>query len=128
MGRPTLGHREFLHDFLQSPSTRRAFIREALEQGNVLVARLALRDLVEATSGFTRTAAALGTTPGTLSRALSYKGNPSLDLIVRLLDFHGMRLSAEPKRQTGGWRAAEGKGGRITRQPFPSFEAREDGI
>ena len=56
------------------------------------VARLVLRDLVNATVGFERLAAATGKPAKSLHRMLSTNGNPSMDNLSIILGVLGKRL------------------------------------
>ncbi len=55
-------------------------------QGEPVVARLTLRDLVHGTIGFEGLAAAMQTSSKSLHRMLSARGNPRMDNLSRIFD------------------------------------------
>ena len=61
---------------------------------------LALRTVAEAYGGLSAVAAEAGVTRESLSRALSPKGNPTLNTLLAVLRTVGLRLSVEPERYT----------------------------
>jgi DNA-binding phage protein len=68
--------------------------------GEPQTARLALRDLVNATVGFERPAAATGKPAKSLHRMLSTKGNPSMDNLAAIFDVARKRLGVELEART----------------------------
>lgn len=60
-------------------------------------ALLALRQIAEACGGIAKVAEAAGVQRESLYRALSPKGNPTLNTLLAVLKSVGMRLSVEPE-------------------------------
>ena len=66
----------------KSPRYRQALLREGLEalySGDLATGKAILRDYINATIGFQRLGAAVGTPPKSLMRMLSPSGNPRAD-------------------------------------------------
>src|ERR1700736_1431884 len=79
----------------REPSYAKALLDEAVTlflNGDPETARLVLRDLVNATVGFERLAAATGRPSKSLHRMLSTNGNPSMDNLSTILGVLRKRL------------------------------------
>jgi DNA-binding phage protein len=79
----------------RDPAFVKALLDEAVTlflNGEPETARLVLRDLVNATIGFERLAAATGKPAKSLHRMLSTSGNPSMDNLSMILQVLGKRL------------------------------------
>jgi DNA-binding phage protein len=83
--------RDFRRTVVERVRREPAFARHLLDEAATLFlngepepARLMLRDLVNATLGFERLAAATGTPAKSLHRMLSIRGNPSMDNVAAI--------------------------------------------
>jgi len=82
----------------RDPAFARALLDEAVAlflSGEPETTRLLLRDLVNATVGFERLAAATGKPAKSLHRMLSTNGNPSMDNLSVILDVLRKRLGVK---------------------------------
>jgi DNA-binding phage protein len=82
----------------RDPAFAKALLDEAVTlflNGEPDTARLILRDLVNATVGFERLAAATGKPAKSLHRMLSTKGNPSMDNLSVILGVLRKRLGVK---------------------------------
>jgi DNA-binding phage protein len=86
----------------RDPGFAAALLQEALDallNGEPEVARLILRDLVNATIGFEELAAALGKNPKSIHRMLAERGNPTMDNLAVILHTLRQHLSRKRKRK-----------------------------
>lgn len=72
----------------------------ALEDGDALSLRLALRDIARAYS-MGKVADAAGVSRESLYRSLSAEGNPRFTTVLRVLDALGYTIEVKPKAKTG---------------------------
>lgn len=72
----------------------------ALEEGDELDLRLALRDIARAYS-MGKVADAAGVSRESLYRSLSAEGNPRFTTVLRVLDALGYTIEVKPKETTG---------------------------
>ena len=87
----------------RDPAFAKALLDEALTlflNGEPETARLVLRDLVNATVGFERLAAATGKPAKSLHRMLSTNGNPSMDNLSIILGVLRKRLRVKLESRT----------------------------
>ena len=87
----------------RNPAFAHALLDEAVTlflNGEPDTARLVLRDLVNATLGFERLAAATGKPAKSLHRMLSTKGNPSMDNLSIILGVLRKRLGVKLASRT----------------------------
>jgi DNA-binding phage protein len=95
---------EVLVDRIQrEPEFARALLGEAIAvflNGEPDVARLVLRNLVNATIGFEGLAAATGRPSKSLHRMLSAKGNPTMDNLTLIFGVFRQELGVEIQVQT----------------------------
>ncbi|TAM74382.1 transcriptional regulator [bacterium] len=87
----------------RDPAFAKALLDEAVTlflNGEPDTARLVLRDLVNATVGFERLAAATGKPAKSLHRMLSTKGNPSMDNLSAVLGVLRKRLRVKLTSRT----------------------------
>ena len=87
----------------QDPAFARGLLDEAADallNGEPGVARLLLRDLVNATLGFERLSRLTGTPSKSLHRMLSAAGNPSMDNLAAIIDALRHQLKVKLKTKT----------------------------
>jgi len=87
----------------RDPAFATALVDEALTlflNGEPDTARIVLRDLVNATVGFEKLAAATGKPAKSLHRMLSTRGNPSMDNLSLILRVLGQRLRVKLATRT----------------------------
>jgi probable addiction module antidote protein len=84
-----------LQQALQDPQEAAAYLTAALEDGSEQVFLLALRDVVDATTGLADLSEQTGWNRESLYKNLSERGNPHLSSIRAILDGLGLRLSVE---------------------------------
>jgi|SRR5579872_184678 len=87
----------------RDPAFAKALLDEALRlflNGEPETARLVLRDLVNATVGFERLAAATGKPAKSLHRMLSTNGNPSMDNLSVILGVLRKKLRVKLESRT----------------------------
>jgi probable addiction module antidote protein len=95
------GYRDYQESLKQSlvdPYEAAQYLSVCLEGGSREVFLLALRQ-VAAAHGMTRLAGKTEVGRESLYRALSAKGNPRLDTLIRLLNAAGLQLAVEPKKR-----------------------------
>jgi DNA-binding phage protein len=104
--------REFKRSVAERSARDPGFARALLDEAATLffngesdVARLTLRDLVNATLGFERLAAATGTPAKSLHRMLSASGNPSMDNLAVIFAAVGRALGVGIRVTTTGARS-----------------------
>jgi probable addiction module antidote protein len=95
------GYRDYdesLKQALVNPDEAAQYLNACLEGGSREVFLLALRQVATA-HGMTRIAGKTALGRESLYRALSAKGNPRLDTLIRLLNAAGLQLAVEPKKR-----------------------------
>jgi probable addiction module antidote protein len=90
----TKSYRDTLLESLQDPAEAAAYLDAALEDEDIQVFLLALRDVAEA-RGMSRVAAEADLNRESLYRMLSEEGNPRLSSLEALLHTFGLRLAVE---------------------------------
>lgn len=101
---PSVSHEEWIVDALRyDPEFAVEYLKQAMEGMNDPEGRgaalLALRQIAESCGGVAKIASAAGVQRESLYRALSPKGNPTLNTLLAVLKSVGMRLSVEPDRK-----------------------------
>lgn len=97
-------HEEWVLDTLRSdPDFAVEYLKQAMAGMNDPDGRgaalLALRQIAESCGGIAKVAEIAGVQRESLYRALSPKGNPTLNTLLAVLKSVGMRLSVEPERK-----------------------------
>jgi probable addiction module antidote protein len=97
----SVSHRERLIEELRAdPELAAIHLREAFASlghpEERAVGMLAIRDVAQAYGGLAKIAGEAGISREALYRALSPKGNPTLNTLLAVLGSVGMRLSVEP--------------------------------
>jgi probable addiction module antidote protein len=95
--KPSKSYRDGLIQSLQDPEEAAAYLNAALEEENLEVFLLALRNVVDATGGVSQLAADTDKSRESLYKTLSKQGNPYLASIQDILDSMGYRLSVTKK-------------------------------
>lgn len=95
MGR-SKSYKEILYKRLQSPEEAAAYLNAALEDEDLGVFLIALRDIAEANGGMTQLAREAHLNRETLYRTLSKKGNPTLTNLRSLLGTVGLEIAINP--------------------------------
>ncbi len=98
----SVSHEEWVVNSLRSdPEFAVEYLKQAMaDMGNPDgrgAALLALRQIAEASGGIAKVAEAAGVQRESLYRALSPKGNPTMNTLLAVLKSVGMRLSVEPE-------------------------------
>lgn len=100
MAELTEDYKEFLHDRLKDPAEAAEYLNAALEDGDISVFLLALRDIITVRGvGKIATAAALNRE--NLYRVLSDQGNPRLSSMLALFKAVGVQLQIKPLKAKG---------------------------
>ena len=97
----SLSHREFMTEVLrEDPELTATYLREAFaslgKPEEREVGMLGIRNVAQAYGGLGKIAEDAGISRESLYRALSPKGNPTLNTLLTVLGAVGMRLSVEP--------------------------------
>ena len=98
MGRPavnTQSYRDSLLEALQNPDEAAAYLNACLEDKDVPVFLLALRDVADARGGIRAVSRDAHLNRESLYRMLSGSGNPSLDSLAAVLNACGLRLAVQ---------------------------------
>jgi probable addiction module antidote protein len=95
MARLTKNYKEHLFERLQTPEEITGYLNAAIEEGDVAVLLLALRDVAEA-RGIAKVAEEACLNRESLYRMLSDQGNPRLSSLFALLDVLGVGLQTRP--------------------------------
>jgi probable addiction module antidote protein len=82
-----------LHKMLKDPELAALYLEECLEDGDMQLFTLALRDVVDARGGMGYLSQVTHLSRETLYRTLSEKGNPRLDTLHKILVAMGLRVS-----------------------------------
>jgi probable addiction module antidote protein len=88
-------YQDDLLQVLRDPEEAAAYLSAALEDGNEQVFLLAVRNVVDATTGMAELANKTHLNRESLYRTLSEKGNPQLSGIRAILEGLGYRLTVE---------------------------------
>lgn len=83
-------------EYLDSEEAMAAYLNAALEEGDVSVVSVALGDIARA-KGMTKLSKETGITRDGLYKALSQTGNPSFDLVQKVVNALGLKIEVAPK-------------------------------
>ncbi len=83
-------------EYLDSEEAMAAYLNAALEEGDVSMISVALGDIARA-KGMTRLSKETGVTRDGLYKALSQTGNPSFDLVQKVVNALGLKIEVAPK-------------------------------
>lgn len=83
-------------EYLDSEEAMAAYLNAALEEGDVSMLGVALGDIARA-KGMTRLSKETGVTRDGLYKALSQTGNPSFDLVQKVVNALGLKIEVAPK-------------------------------
>ena len=91
--RKTRDYRDSLRESLKDPKEAEAYLNASLEENDLELFLLALRNVAEAQGGMSKFARKAKLNRESLYRMLSEEGNPQLDSLSQLLDVMGFRLA-----------------------------------
>src|SRR5438094_10085755 len=91
----TESYRESLLESLRNPDEAAHYLNACLDDEDVRVFLLALRDVAEARGGIRVLSSDTGLNRESLYRMLSKSGNPSLDSLAAVLNACGLRLAVQ---------------------------------
>ena len=94
---PSVDYREGLLESLKNPREAIEYLNAALEDGDKDVFLLALRDVVEAWGGMAKLARAAKLHRVSVYTILSKRGNPTLETVLAILKFLGVKFQIEKK-------------------------------
>ena len=97
----TESYKANLLESLKDPGAAAEYLTACLEDGNVDVFVLALRDVAEAQSGVRKLSSRTRLNRENLYRMLSRVGNPSLTSLDSVLGSLGLRPAIAPRQQAG---------------------------
>ncbi len=100
MPRLSKSYKEHLFERLQTPEEVAAYLNAAMEDGDVALVLLALRDIAEAW-GIGKVAADADLNRENVYRILSAQGNPRLSSFIKLLHALGIELRVQVGRHCG---------------------------
>jgi probable addiction module antidote protein len=100
MARASKSYKEHLFEQLQTPEEVAAYVNAAMEEGDIALILLALRDVAEAW-GIGRVAADADLNRENVYRILSSEGNPRLSSFIKLLHALEIELRVEVARGCG---------------------------
>lgn len=89
-------YKKILHERLKSQEEAAAYLNAALEDEDLGVFLVALKDIAEANGGMTHLAREAHLNRETLYRTLSKKGNPTLANLRSLLGSIGLEIAINP--------------------------------
>ena len=92
---------ELLIDMLKDEERARAYLNAALDERDPRVFLIALRNVTQAQGGMAAVAGRSGLNRESLYRALSEKGNPSVQTLAALLGALGARLGVAGMKRSG---------------------------
>lgn len=92
-------YKDLLNERLKSPEEAAAYLNAALEDEDLGVFLVALRDIAAANGGMTHLAKEAQLNRETLYRTLSKKGNPTLVNLRSLLGTVGLEISINPSHR-----------------------------
>jgi probable addiction module antidote protein len=84
---------ETLHKMLKDPELAALYLEDCLEDGDMELFTMAVRDVAEARGGMGSLSEVTGLNRETLYCALSKDGNPRLDTLCKILAAMGLRMS-----------------------------------
>ena len=96
MPKRSVPHKEKLLEDLQNPEFAAEYFNAALEEGDMGVILLSVKNLVEAKGGMSKVAKQTGLNRESLYRALSEDGNPKISTFYKVLNAVGVKLIATP--------------------------------
>lgn len=101
---PTAPYDRWMTGWLRDPKQAAAYLDAALEEGDLRVLMLALRQVAQAHGGVAQMASRAGLTRESTYRMLSESGNPEVKSLTALLAAAGLRLSVRlsSSRRTPG--------------------------
>ena len=94
---PSVSHKDGLFKDLQDPEFAAEYFNAALEDGDLGILLLAMKNLVDARGGMTKVAKETGLNRESLYRALREDGNPKIDTFYKVLHAVGIKLLATPE-------------------------------
>jgi probable addiction module antidote protein len=97
----TESYKENLLESLKNPGSAAEYLTACLEDGDVNVFLLALRDVADAQGGVRKLSGRSRLNRENLYRMLSRAGNPSLSSLDSVLGSLGLRLAVAPRHQAG---------------------------
>ncbi len=92
-------YREDLLERLKCPREAAAYLDAALEDGDMAVFLMAMKDVTDAHGGVTKVSRAAHLNREALYRTLSKSGNPKLGSLDSILHAVGLRLAVEPANE-----------------------------
>lgn len=95
----TRKYEDHLMDRLKDPKEASAYLNACLEDEDVNVFLLAVRDVVKANKGFGGVAEEVGINRESLYKSLSKSGNPRLNSFVAVLKSIGLDIRVKPSRR-----------------------------
>jgi probable addiction module antidote protein len=96
MAKKTTTYQEDLIEALKDPREAAAYLNAAMEEGDLELFLLALRNVAEAHGGMAAVSEKAKLNRESMYRMLSKKGNPEIKSILALLHSMGLRMSIEP--------------------------------
>jgi probable addiction module antidote protein len=94
MPRKSANYDEFLYQKLrEEPEFAKEYLNAALEEDDMTVFYIALRQVMEATQGISKVAKATGRNRESLYKAFSEKGNPEFTSVKEVIDSLGLKLA-----------------------------------
>ena len=94
---PRVSHKDGLFKDLQNPEFAAEYFNAALEDGDIGILLLAMKNLVDARGGMSKVAKDTGLNRESLYRALREDGNPKIDTFYKVLNAVGIKLIATPE-------------------------------
>jgi probable addiction module antidote protein len=91
--KPSKPFSETLHKMLKDPELAALYLEECLEDGDMQLFTMALRDVADARGGMGYLSQVTHLSRETLYRTLSEDGNPRLDTLRKILGAMGLRVS-----------------------------------
>ncbi len=95
MSELTIDYKEYLHESLKDPIEAAEYLNAALEEGDISVFMLAMRDVAEA-RGVAKIAKTADLNRENIYRMLSDQGNPRLSSVFALIKALGVQLHLKP--------------------------------
>lgn len=96
---PSVDYREGLLESLKDPNEAVEYLNAAIEDGDKDIFLLALRDVVEAWGGMAKLSHAAKIHRVSLYTILSKRGNPTLETILSIFKFLGVKFQIETKEK-----------------------------
>ena len=97
----TASYDDLLMDMLKDQERALAYLNAALDEQDPRIFLVALRNVTQAQGGIAKVAARSGLNRESLYRALSEKGNPSVQTLAAVLGALGARLGVARTEQSG---------------------------